>query len=52
MPQSLIGMVHFFVFSCTAKNTDFMTASSVGYDNLFLVFFLIFPFRFSMMLVV
>ena len=35
-----------------AKYTDFMTASSVGNDNLFLVYFLIFPLRFSIRFVV
>ena len=32
-------MDHFLVASLTAKYTDFITASSVGKDNLFLVYF-------------
>jgi len=51
-PQSRIGMVHFLVASFTDRNTDFMTASSVGKESLFLVYFLIFPFRFSMIFMV
>ncbi len=41
MPQSLIGMVHFFVASFNVKNVDFKTASSVGNESLFLVYFVI-----------
>jgi len=52
MPQFLIGIDHFLVASLVAKYTDFITASSVGNDNLFFVYFLIFPLRFSMRLVV
>lgn len=52
MPQFLIGIVHFFEASLRAKYTDFITASSVGNDSLFFVYFLIFPFRFSMRFVV
>lgn len=51
-PQFLMGIVHFLVLSLNAKNTDFITASSVGKESLFFVYFLIFPFRFSIRLVV
>jgi hypothetical protein len=33
MPQSRMGMVHFFVTSFTARKTDFITAASVGNDS-------------------
>ena len=33
-----MGMIHFFVASLRVKCTDFVRASSVGNDNLFLVF--------------
>ncbi len=52
MPQFLMGMDHFLVASLVAKYTDFITASSVGKESLFFVYFLIFPFRFSIRLVV
>ncbi|MET3874845.1 hypothetical protein ABIE50_000257 [Chitinophaga sp. OAE865] len=52
MPQFLMGMVHFFDTSRKARYTDLNTASSVGKDSLFLVYFLILPFRFSMRFVV
>tara|TARA_S200002703_G_C3778348_1_gene239726 strand:+ start:142 stop:333 length:192 start_codon:yes stop_codon:yes gene_type:complete len=49
MPQFLMGMDHFFVASLVAKYTDFITASSVGKESLFLVYFLIFPFRLDLL---
>ena len=48
MPQFLMGMDHFLVASLVAKYTDFITASSVGKESLFLVYLRIFPLRFSM----
>ncbi len=52
MPQSLIAVVHFLEASITARNTDFMTASSVGNESLFFVYLRIFPLKFSIRLVV
>ena len=52
MPQFLMSMDHFLVASLVAKYTDFITASSVGKESLFYVYLLIFPFRFSIRLVV
>jgi hypothetical protein len=51
MPQFLMGMVHFFDTSLKARYTDLITASSLGKDSLFLVYFLILPLRFSIRLV-
>lgn len=52
MPQFRIGIVHFLVASVKAKKVDFIIASSVGKESLFLVYFLIFPLRFSIRFVV
>ncbi|SNR33587.1 hypothetical protein SAMN06265371_101413 [Lutibacter agarilyticus] len=40
-----IGFVHFFVTYPRAKYTDFFTPSSVGKENLFLVYFPIFSIK-------
>ena len=47
MPQFLMGIDHFLVASLKAKYTNLIRESSVGNDNLFWVYFLILPFRFS-----
>ncbi len=47
-----MGIVHFLEISLKAKYTDFSTASSLGNDGLFFVYSRIFPFMFSMILVV
>lgn len=51
IPQFLMDIDHFWWLPLQ-PNTDFITASSVVNDNLFLVYFLIFPFKFSIGLVV
>ena len=51
-PQFEIGIVHFFSISISERYTVFFTASSEGNDSFDFVYFLIFPFRFSMRLVV
>ena len=50
--QFQIGWYHFFSISLMARQTDFFNALSFGNDSLFLVYFLIFPFRFSIRLVI
>ena len=40
-----VDIVHFLVGSFVAKYTDFITASLVGTESLFLVYFLILPFK-------
>ena len=50
--QLWISIAHFLVASFKARYTDFNTASSVGKDILFWVYFRIFPLRFSIKLVV
>jgi len=40
-----MGIDYFLVASLKAKKVDFIMASSVGNDSLFLVYFLIFPLR-------
>ena len=51
-PQLVIGIVHFFSISIKEWYTIFFTASSEGNESFDLVYFLIFPFRFSMRFVV
>src|SRR5690625_7995039 len=46
IPQLRIGFVHFLVDFRKARKTDFLTASSVGNDSLFLVYFLILSLKF------
>ena len=49
---AIIGCVHFFSISISERYTVFFTASSEGNESFDFVYFLIFPFRFSMRLVV
>ena len=51
-PQFEIGIAHFFSISISERYTVFLTASSEGNESFDFVYFLIFPFRFSMRLVV
>jgi hypothetical protein len=53
MDLTLISDWHglFFVASFNAENIDLKIASAVGFESIFIVYFLILPIRFSIKLV-